>query len=1282
MTLSYFTSGSDAGKLQQVQEPGTDPGRRKLTFAYSGGRVSAITDTLPSPDTRIVQFAYDGSGNLQTVTSLGNAITTFGYDTNHLLTKMTDPLGHLTVKNCYDPATSRVYKQFGATTLTPPSEPPCTLARTDPSVTQYGIPITEFLYNTPGVGKTTLRDPRGNDTIYTFDNFFRVTKIQDPLNGATTRLYDAASNLLCETDALGNKTGYTYDSRGNILTKIDADNTDATCHLKANGAFWTSTYSSTNDVLTETDPLDHQTENRYDTRGNVTRAINRETLANGRVVKELTCYERGATTGQALAMVKSTNLYLPANNTDACSQGSGTGNRTLFGYNPHGDLVCTTGAFHSGSAASCAVTAKHSVSAFDDAGRLLSVTDELLHQTQFAYDNGDRLTTVTDALTNKTTRTYDAKGNLLTETNANRQPSVPAEACGTQGTGNGQDDDSDQIVDDGCPNLIYSYDNADRLTKVVEAAYSLSTPAPETTYSYDLAGNRVSVTNAKRQPVGAPETDCGTLGTGNGDNDGDLVSDDGCPSQLIAYDANNRVTQEIDALARVTSYFYDAIGNMTGRADGDKKQVGGSSETGTQCGGGTGNGDNEDAGPTDSIADDGCPNTTYQFDKLGQLRYIRHWNATLQRDEVEYRYDLAGNRQTMIQTPYDAAGSAIMAQVATANYFYDSLDRLTCFGPSLVNPSCPTGNTGYKWDDAVVGGTGAKYPGQRTRITYSDPSKTVDYTYRSDGRMATVIAWVAGTTTYGYDDAGRVTSVTYPTVADGNMKYSYDSANHLTNVVHTRESFATESFTYAYDAVGQRKTLKRCFSNLPCEPTDPITEGYTYDSLERLIRADYSTTSFAAYNYDSMGNRLTLENNTSVAEYHYDAANQLYHTGPISGGSALTYDNNGNLKTTSGQTFAYDPENRLIKVLPAGFDPSPQTCHDLAGGGSINIQDVTWLKPVFGTSVPPTSAWNDIVPTGNINILDVLALKPQFGKKCGTFNSYDGDGLRTAHWSGKFHTAYAWDVAGRLPLVLQETTKELHNDGDVPADVSSVVKSSVTYVYGLGLISATDQAGTRRFYFSDAIGSTVVRSGAGQPYKYDVFGNLREGDASAETFLFAGQQFDNNALGQGDGGLFYLRARYYDPTLGRFLTQDPVRGFPLSPQTANPYAYALNNPTNRVDPSGLSNELYGLGHYLSWECLNFALSAVVLGLSLVNPLIGLFAAPLLMSFAMVLAVATHDVASVPANAAVGAQSYSAAAFTNSALLKGVGFWAGYTGVMYNMASCIWGGSVIPPEPLQ
>jgi RHS repeat-associated protein len=81
-------------------------------------------------------------------------------------------------------------------------------------------------------------------------------------------------------------------------------------------------------------------------------------------------------------------------------------------------------------------------------------------------------------------------------------------------------------------------------------------------------------------------------------------------------------------------------------------------------------------------------------------------------------------------------------------------------------------------------------------------------------------------------------------------------------------------------------------------------------------------------------------------------------------------------------------------------------------------------------------------------------------------------------------------------------------------------------------------------------------------YEYDAFGSVRAHSGLETEWTYTGEQNDPN-------GLLYLRARYYDPVIGRFLTRDPFRGFLFTPQSLNQYVYVRNNPVNWIDPWGL-----------------------------------------------------------------------------------------------------------------
>jgi len=145
-------------------------------------------------------------------------------------------------------------------------------------------------------------------------------------------------------------------------------------------------------------------------------------------------------------------------------------------------------------------------------------------------------------------------------------------------------------------------------------------------------------------------------------------------------------------------------------------------------------------------------------------------------------------------------------------------------------------------------------------------------------------------------------------------------------------------------------------------------------------------------------------------------------------------------------------------------------------------------------------------------------------------------------------TNYTWDVGAGLPVILQD--------------------SAYTYVYGLGLISQTDGAGSQTYMLPDGTKSNeTLTDGSGtvsRSYKYDVFGSVRSTSGTGSTdFRYAAEQYDDTV------GLIYLRARYYDPATGRFLSKDPAGGKLSSPVTQNKYTYAGNNPVNAGDPTGM-----------------------------------------------------------------------------------------------------------------
>ena len=98
--------------------------------------------------------------------------------------------------------------------------------------------------------------------------------------------------------------------------------------------------------------------------------------------------------------------------------------------------------------------------------------------------------------------------------------------------------------------------------------------------------------------------------------------------------------------------------------------------------------------------------------------------------------------------------------------------------------------------------------------------------------------------------------------------------------------------------------------------------------------------------------------------------------------------------------------------------------------------------------------------------------------------------------------------------------------------------------------------------------------GATVSYDYDAFGNkINSTGTTPNNYLYRGEQWDS------DLGLYYLRARYYNPPTGRFMSRDPEEGNPFDPKTLHKYLYAGGDPVNlKIQPERISLEMRLLGH--------------------------------------------------------------------------------------------------------
>jgi RHS repeat-associated protein len=179
---------------------------------------------------------------------------------------------------------------------------------------------------------------------------------------------------------------------------------------------------------------------------------------------------------------------------------------------------------------------------------------------------------------------------------------------------------------------------------------------------------------------------------------------------------------------------------------------------------------------------------------------------------------------------------------------------------------------------------------------------------------------------------------------------------------------------------------------------------------------------------------------------------------------------------------------------------------------------------------------------------------------------YDVDGRRVQLSASGVITNYLWDTTTRYGDVLLET------------GTNGAFKTSYVYGNACGSCSVSPTAelvGQKRGTFNSFVTEYHLLDGQGsvrgltgdtgtltQEYAYDTFGKLTSGDASKSAYLYTGQQYDAATE------LYSLRARYYSPQQGRFLTMDKWPVNYQNPKELNRYGYTANNPINYYDPTG------------------------------------------------------------------------------------------------------------------
>ncbi len=175
-------------------------------------------------------------------------------------------------------------------------------------------------------------------------------------------------------------------------------------------------------------------------------------------------------------------------------------------------------------------------------------------------------------------------------------------------------------------------------------------------------------------------------------------------------------------------------------------------------------------------------------------------------------------------------------------------------------------------------------------------------------------------------------------------------------------------------------------------------------------------------------------------------------------------------------------------------------------------------------------------------------------------------------------------------------TRYVYDNEDILFELDGSNNIITEYVHGPGIDEpiAMIRGGQTYYYHADALGSIIaITNSTGQVvqrYEYNSFGEItyQQDPNFVQPYTYTGREYDE------ESGLYYYRARYYDPKIGRFISEDPIG---LDGGDVNLFGYVGNSPVNKIDPFGLFMYILhpvppicqlGLGEmaYLAWQVHN------------------------------------------------------------------------------------------------
>jgi len=458
------------------------------------------------------------------------------------------------------------------------------------------------------------------------------------------------------------------------------------------------------------------------------------------------------------------------------------------------------------------------------------------------------------------------------------------------------------------------------------------------------------------------------------------------------------------------------------------------------------------------------------------------------------------------------------------------------------------------------------------------PGSTVSYAYYPGGQVSNMMA-VAGQTRYAYDAAERPSGIesgeggfvyTYhphnglvATCTCTNIgltaTYGYDILDRVTNITWSTTGGVVRSFGYTHSNAGMIARVAR---------EDGTAMVYTYDTLDRLtgeecFDAAGKKVSSVTYKYDLSGNRLTCTRDGTITTYDYPGGadgNRLAGWSTVERAPAP--------EPPTLFVFGAAPVPPPLSAPPAAAPPLPPGAEPAPGTGGTNFHDAAGCV------------------TSIVNSGVAMAL------------TWDGQyRLTAASSAGQTLESYGYDALGRRTWLAEGGTTNflVYSGPHVVAEVDAAGTLLRSYTYGPGIdnilaMTVHTNATTNTYYFlKDHLGTvhTVVDASGTtvESYTYDAWGNVTAHDAAGHPipatrignrYLFQGREYSWQT------GLYYFRARWYNPNTARWLSKDPI-GISGG---LNQYVAFGNNPVNFVDPSGLCDEPVAFWSGGRWRYFN------------------------------------------------------------------------------------------------